>query len=194
MRGALAVTAISTTLGPLALASSRQAQAAIPSFGFMEIPAGVDANHRVAPGCKAEILIRWGDPVLPGAPEFDPMAQTAEKQRGQFGYNNDLLGYFPIEGSSEHGLLVVHHEYTNEELMFPGMGGPHDEKEVNFARADSTSARSDCAAAAVSRRPRRRRWRHDGRPASASAGCAAAGPRSRRSPGAAPAPCRCRRR
>ena len=74
----------------------------------MEIPAGVDANHRVAPGCKAEILIRWGDPVLPGAPEFDPMAQTAEKQRGQFGYNNDLLGYFPIEGSSEHGLLVVH--------------------------------------------------------------------------------------
>jgi uncharacterized protein len=120
MRGALAVTAISTTLGPLALASSRQAQAAIPSFGFMEIPAGVDANHRVAPGCKAEILIRWGDPVLPGAPEFDPMAQTAEKQRGQFGYNNDLLGYFPIEGSSEHGLLVVHHEYTNEELMFPG--------------------------------------------------------------------------
>jgi secreted PhoX family phosphatase len=72
------------------------------------------------------VLIRWGDPVLPGAPEFDPMAQTAEKQRLQFGYNNDYLGYFPIDGSSEHGLLCVNHEYTNEELMFPGVGSAQE--------------------------------------------------------------------
>jgi secreted PhoX family phosphatase len=62
--------------------------------------------------------------VLPGAPEFDPMAQTAEKQRLQFGYNNDYLGYFPIDGSSEHGLLCVNHEYTNEEVMFPARPRP----------------------------------------------------------------------
>ena len=134
VRGALAVTAISATIGPLALAASRQARAATPSFGFSEVQAGVDPTHHVAPGYRAEILIRWGDPILADAPEFDPAAQTAEKQKGQFSYNNDYLGYLPIEGSSEHGLLVVNHEYTNEELMFPGLGGPQDDKEVNFAK------------------------------------------------------------
>ena len=146
MRGALAVTAISSTLGPLALAASRPAQAATPSFGFAEVKAGVDANHHVAPGYRADILIRWGDPVLPGAPEFDPMAQTAAKQSQQFGYNNDFIGYFPIDGSSEHGLLTIHHEYTNEELMFPGMGGPQDDKEAMFAKMTKDLADIELAA------------------------------------------------
>lgn len=120
MRGALAVTAISATMGPLALAAAKQAKAATPSFGFAEIEAGVDENHHVAPGYKAQVLIRWGDPVVPGAPAFDVTNQTAEAQKQQFGYNNDFVGYFPLEGSSEHGLLGVNHEYTNEEVMFPG--------------------------------------------------------------------------
>ena len=120
VKGALAVTAISATMGPLALASARRAQAATPSFAFDEIEAGVDDRHHLASGYRAEILIRWGDPVLLGAPTFDPMQQTAAAQKLQFGYNNDYVGYIPLDGSSEHGLLVVNHEYTNEELMFPG--------------------------------------------------------------------------
>jgi secreted PhoX family phosphatase len=120
MRGVLAVTAISATMGPLALAAARKAQAATPSFGFAEIEAGVDEKHHVAPGYVSEVLIRWGDPVLPGAPAFDPMNQSAAAQKQQFGYNNDFVGYFPLQGSSERGLLAVNHEYTNEELMFPG--------------------------------------------------------------------------
>ena len=83
--------------------------------------AGSDDRHYIAEGYDADILIRWGDPVLPGAPAFDPTKQTADAQARQFGYNNDYLGYIPLEGSRR-GLLVVNHEYTNEELMFPGMG------------------------------------------------------------------------
>jgi hypothetical protein len=126
MKGALAVTAISTTLGPLALAAAREARAATPSFVFDEIAAGVDEDHHIAPGYRAQVLIRWGDPVLPDAPDFDPMHQTAEAQAKQFGYNNDYIGYFPIDGSSEHGLIGVNHEYTNEELMFPSVRGRQD--------------------------------------------------------------------
>ena len=120
LRGALAVTAIGATMGPLALAAARGARAAVPGFGFAEVAVGTDESHHVAAGHVAEVLIRWGDPVLPGAPAFDPGNQTAAAQKQQFGYNNDYVGYFPLDGSSEHGLLVVNHEYTNEELMFRG--------------------------------------------------------------------------
>ncbi len=122
MKGIMAATAIGATLGPLALASARRPAAATGSFGFTELEAGVDATHHVAPGYRAEVLVRWGDPVEAGAPVFDPANQSAEAQSRQFGYNNDFLAYFPIDGSSEHGLLVVNHEYTNEELMFSGIG------------------------------------------------------------------------
>ena len=125
LRGALAAAAITATVSPLALAAAQaQAQAqgnTTPSFGFTEIPAGADERIHVAPGYDAEVLIRWGDPVLPDAPQFDPARQGAEAQSRQFGYNNDFLGYFPLDGSRR-GLLVVNHEYTNEELMFPGLG------------------------------------------------------------------------
>jgi secreted PhoX family phosphatase len=123
LQGSLAVTAISATLGPLALAASRPARAATPSFGFAELAAGVDETHHVAPGYKADVLIRWGDPLFADAPDFDPMNQSAAAQQKQFGYNNDFLGYFPIDGSAERGLLGVNHEYTNDELMFPGIAG-----------------------------------------------------------------------
>lgn len=118
LKGVLAVTAISATMGPLALAAGR-AQASAGSFGFTEIEAGVDEKHHAPEGYEARVLIRWGDPVVKGAPAFDPKAQTAAAQALQFGYNNDYVGYVPIDGSAEHGLLVVNHEYTNEELMFP---------------------------------------------------------------------------
>jgi secreted PhoX family phosphatase len=39
------------------------------------------ADIQVAPGYKADVLIRWGGPVLPGAPIFEPLAQSAPAQR-----------------------------------------------------------------------------------------------------------------
>lgn len=120
LRGALAVGAIGAVVGPRALAAAEASP-----FPFRELPAGSDERHHVAEGHDAEVLIRWGDPVLPGAPPFDPHAQTPEAQAKQFGYNNDFLGYFPLPGAADpagHGLLAVNHEYTNEELMFPGLG------------------------------------------------------------------------
>ena len=64
------------------------------------------------------VIIRWGDAVLPDAPEFDFENQTGRAQAKQFGYNCDYVGFFPLE--DDRGLLWVNHEYTNEELMFAG--------------------------------------------------------------------------
>ncbi|MFL5193517.1 MAG: PhoX family protein, partial [Microvirga sp.] len=71
--------------------------------------------------------------LFPDAPEFDPMNQTAEKQARQFGYNTDFIGFIPLNGSIDHGLLVANHEYTNEELMLPGVG-VQDSKDANFSK------------------------------------------------------------
>ncbi|CDZ30229.1 Tat (Twin-arginine translocation) pathway signal sequence domain protein [Neorhizobium galegae bv. officinalis] len=124
LQGSLAVSAIAATVSPVALMSADEARAQNKggsAFKFTEVEAGVDAKHHVADGYDADILLRWGDAVLPGAPEFDPTRQTADAQSKQFGYNNDYVGYIPLEGSTEHGLLVVNHEYTNPHLMFPGL-------------------------------------------------------------------------
>ena len=76
-----------------------------------------------------QVLIRWGDPVVAGAPAFDPANLTAAAQEKQFGYNNDYLGLHAAAGGQPSGdrfLLVVNHEYTNSHLMFPGLGSGRD--------------------------------------------------------------------
>src|SRR6266508_895431 len=97
LRGTLA-TAVLAAMGP-GLGAARQALAA-GHFDFPEIQHGVDERHHVAPGYAADVLIRWGDPVLPGAPRFDPLRQTVEAQAIQFGYNNDYVGYVPLPAGS----------------------------------------------------------------------------------------------
>ncbi|MDG4853413.1 MULTISPECIES: PhoX family phosphatase [unclassified Mesorhizobium] len=122
LRGSLAVSAIAATVSPLALVAADEARAAeVSAFKFDELEAGIDDKHHVAPGYDADVLLRWGDPLFTDSPEFDPAKQTAGAQARQFGYNNDYIGYIPIDGSAEHGLLVVNHEYTNPHLMFPGI-------------------------------------------------------------------------
>jgi secreted PhoX family phosphatase len=150
LKGVLGVTAIASTASPLAIAAAARAQAqGVNRFSFKEVAAGVDEKHHVADGHEADVLIRWGDPVLPGAPAFDPMKQTAAAQKQQFGYNNDYIGYLPMPGAanpSHHGLLVVNLEYTNEELMFPGIGVDQQAKEANFAKMTKELADIEMAA------------------------------------------------
>ena len=98
LRGALGVAAITASVSPLALLAGGPAQAAAGSFAFDEVSAGVDEHHHVASGYDADVLIRWGDPVLADAPAFDPMNQTAEAQAKQFGYNNDFIGIWSSPG------------------------------------------------------------------------------------------------
>ena len=122
-RGALAVTATTALFGSSALVAPRQATAGTPSrYNFNELEWGNDTTHHVAEGYDADILLRWGDPITADAPEFDVMNQTAAAQLKQFGYNNDYVGFTPLNAAGTRGMLCVNHEYTNEEVMFPGLG------------------------------------------------------------------------
>ncbi|WP_221794251.1 PhoX family protein [Aquisediminimonas sediminicola] len=87
-------------------------------FTFEEISHGVDETHHVAKGHDVQVVIRWGDPILPGAPAFDPQRQSPEAQAQQFGYNNDYVGYIPL--GRDRAIMCVNHEYAISHLMFPG--------------------------------------------------------------------------
>ena len=106
-----------------------QAASALPdelTLGFEELEHGIDDTHHVSAGYRADVLLRWGDPLFADSPAFDPQALTADAQAKQFGYNCDFIGYFPLPKGSErsdHGLLCVNHEYTNGNLMFADVAG-----------------------------------------------------------------------
>ena len=122
VRGTLGVVAAASLFGPAALGASKaRAEVSPERFQFKEIEAGVDTTHHVAEGYWCKPLLRWGDALFPDSPAFDPLKQSAASQLKQFGYNNDYVAYFPLDGSSSHGILCVNHEYTNEELMFPAL-------------------------------------------------------------------------
>lgn len=74
----------------------------------------------VPDGYRQQVVIRWGDPVVPGAPEFDFANQTPEAQERQFGFNNDFAGLIPVDGVSNHFYLVCNLEYPTEVFMFAG--------------------------------------------------------------------------
>ncbi|NJK82117.1 MAG: PhoX family phosphatase [Chloroflexaceae bacterium] len=125
-----AVAASTVVIATPALANTIEVtmpQAETPRYtlGFDIVsPQPAESNEVMVPAdYSVQTLLRWGDPLTAEAPEFDAENMTAEAQEQQFGYNCDFVGFLPLElgsNSSDRGLLVVNHEYTNPELMFAG--------------------------------------------------------------------------
>ncbi|WP_197048375.1 PhoX family protein [Streptosporangium roseum] len=142
--GALVAGVGVTTAVPAAADPAVEAQAA-SGFGgdrhggsglrFTAVPPNTDDKVTVPEGYETAPVVRWGDPVLPGAPAFDFENQTAAAQAAQFGYNCDFVTFFPL--GQQRGLLWVNHEYTDENLMFRGYksGDTAPEEQIRIALA-----------------------------------------------------------
>ncbi len=102
-------------------APTEEAEAVESDIGFEAIEPGTSDEIILPDGYSAAVLLRWGDPLTADAPEFDVQNQTAAAQAQQFGYNCDMVAFFPLpqgSDSSDSGILAVSHEYTNPDLMF----------------------------------------------------------------------------
>lgn len=77
----------------------------------------------IAPGYQARAFFSWGDPVLPGAPVWQPdAADDWRAQLQQAGDNHDGMHYFPFpDAPNDHGLLVINHEFVSATLHPQGM-------------------------------------------------------------------------
>jgi len=93
------------------------------SLGFTPIAPSTEDRLIVPEGHAYDVVLRWGDPLASGVRRFDIANWAARDQALAFGYNCDFTAHLNLprgSGDPSRGLLVVNHEYTNPELMFPG--------------------------------------------------------------------------
>ncbi|MFI8422119.1 PhoX family protein [Streptomyces sp. NPDC085479] len=142
LRAAAVVTVASAAGGSLMVAGAPEAQAhgghwprptpqADGARGLRFAPVAPNTADQVTvpSGYGQNVVIRWGEPILRGAPAFDAEKQTAKAQAGQFGYNNDFLSLLPLRREYGRQVMVANHEYTDEQLMFRGYDAANPTRE-----------------------------------------------------------------
>jgi len=111
---------------------------AAPRLGFKSVPAGAGDRIAVPEGYTAVAFMPWGEPVgVPGnMPAFkDDASNSAADQAVQMGMHHDGVHFFPLEGSSTHGLLTMNHEYTDDGLLHAGGMEPWTAEKVKKSQA-----------------------------------------------------------
>ncbi|MBG9793283.1 hypothetical protein ABD76_12460 [Paenibacillus dendritiformis] len=122
--GAAALAAASAGLG--SFEGTAEARTADHLFGFKSNRVSgyfdpidpSDADELILPkGYKYDVVAAYGDVI-------NPTGDT-------FGFNCDFTLYFPIDGSSEHGLLWVNHEYSSDVFVHgPKKGDSYTAKQI----------------------------------------------------------------
>ncbi len=98
-----------------------------PGFGFANVPASlapVADLVTVPAGYSAQLMVAWGDPIMPGGVPFSGNAtETAAQQMMSYGAHTDGMHFFPFSTggrpSSDRGVLCANNEYTHEEILHP---------------------------------------------------------------------------
>ncbi|WP_426569117.1 PhoX family protein [Streptomyces canus] len=127
--GARPATAAATEAGTATYAKPSKPGKAARGLRYSSVAPNTADAVTVPDGYAQNVVIRWGEPILRGAPAFDPEKQTPAAQAGQFGYNNDFLALLPLPGERNRQLLVANHEYTDEILMFRGYDAANPTRE-----------------------------------------------------------------
>lgn len=92
-------------------------------MGFNGIAASTEDGVALPAGYRYDVLMAWGDPVLPGAVPFSHQgSHSAAEQALQFGDNTDGMSLFHLkkaDGSvdADRAVLAVNNEYTNNEII-----------------------------------------------------------------------------
>lgn len=103
------------------------------TLGFKSIPQTTADTVTVPDGYVVDVVARWGESLFSDTPDLDTTQiangalyrpGAAEAQGRQIGYNCDAAHFFPLDGSNTRGVLCINHEYTNDDLLFPGFEDP----------------------------------------------------------------------
>ena len=123
LRDSLAAAVAGAMATTLSFGSALAGQVA-PSriLGFKAVPTGVGDDVVVPDGYRVQTLIPWGTPITGDYPAFAPDG-SGEAQGQQVGSHHDGMHFFPLEGSSRDGLLVLNHEYVEPRFLHASAAG-----------------------------------------------------------------------
>jgi secreted PhoX family phosphatase len=88
-----------------------------PGLDFQAIAPSTADDVVIPDGFVAQVLVPWGDPIVPGGPAFRfDGGNTAAEQAEQFGMGHDGMHFFRM--GARRGLLVINHEAVDNTVMF----------------------------------------------------------------------------
>jgi hypothetical protein len=124
-RGVLAgglATAIASVFATPFGGAARAQTSASALLGFEPIMVSEADTIAVPPGYRTQVIVAAGTPIT-GSMPAQSFAGTGEEQAMQIGHHHDGMHYFPIEGSSTDGLLVMNHEYIEPRYLHEAFRG-----------------------------------------------------------------------
>jgi secreted PhoX family phosphatase len=134
-----------------------RAQAREGLLGFRPVPVSRADTVVVPEGYSFRILGPTGTPISGPMPACRPGANTGAEQEHQIGQHHDGLHFFPLDGASDDGLIVVNHEYVEPRFLHAAKDGyrgvAHDNSSVVYGpddRRDDDEVRMEMAAHGVS--------------------------------------------
>ncbi|WP_253445068.1 PhoX family phosphatase [Halomonas sp. Y3] len=125
LRGSLAAAvagAMATSLPFGSAFAAGGASAPAPSLGFKAIPVSAADSVVVPEGYRVSAILPWGTPISGDMPAFS-LDASGEAQGHQVGSHHDGVHFFPLEGSSRDGLLVMNHEYVEPRFLHAAAAG-----------------------------------------------------------------------
>ncbi|WP_436318181.1 PhoX family protein [Variovorax boronicumulans] len=113
------VAAVVALFGQSHAASPAASRLAKASPGFTAVPASLRDAVVIPPEYEWQLLYPWGAPtgIAGRMPPFAPNGgNSADEQALQAGMHHDGMHFFPLSGT-DRALLVMNHEYTDEQLL-----------------------------------------------------------------------------
>ncbi|MBC7191388.1 PhoX family phosphatase [Marinobacter sp.] len=96
---------------------------AVTELGFRAVPVSSENRVVVPEGYTAKAFLPWGTPITGEYPAYrSDGTNTGADQEQQIGMHHDGMHFFPIDqkaggNSSTEGLLVMNHEYINQDAL-----------------------------------------------------------------------------
>ncbi|MEZ8041086.1 PhoX family phosphatase [Vibrio sp. 1F263] len=136
LKGGLGISAM-TAFGAFGLAGHSAANAATmqatsaqkstATLAFESVKGSLTDSVVVPKGYTAQVLVPWGTPLnKQGKAWLKDGTNNAQDQANSLGMHHDGMHFFPLDGNSNDGLLVINHEYIDQKALHAN-GPTYDE-------------------------------------------------------------------